>query len=70
MPKSDYFIVSLMGVIDWLGRLLLDVGFSPAPDEGRVYSWADVIDRQLEFVARSLGLAATRSSRQRHSDPR
>lgn len=62
VAQADFFTVesSLLGVRDWFDRLLVGVGFSPAPDEG--YSWTDVIDRQLEFVRYLNGLPAAEKS--------
>lgn len=57
--KADVYAVesSLMGIRDWFGRLLLGIGFSPAPGEG--YSWTDVVDRQVELVRYLDGLPPT-----------
>lgn len=45
VAKDDFYTVEspLMGIRDWFGRLLLGIGFNPAPGEG--YSLTDVVDR-------------------------
>lgn len=56
VTASDFYTVetTLMGIRDWFTRLLLGVGFAATPDDG--YSWADVVERQLELVRYINGL--------------
>lgn len=59
VSPSDFYTVetTLMGIRDWFSRLLLGVGFAASPDEG--YSWADVVERQLELVRYINGLPSS-----------
>lgn len=59
VDAADFYTVesALAGIKEWFGRLLVGVGFSLEPGEG--YSWAQVVERQLELVQYVNGLPAS-----------